>query len=232
MSIMKEYKVGLLIPWVNTAMEDEIPLLVNKRVGLHWSRIKPSKGPKDGHDDTYLDSMIEDIPNALSRFGELKLDLVILGCTSATITNEEKNLSIIWKNQKARYVSTMDAMVAQLRKYGAKKVMLFAPYTKEMISSEISLLERFNITVSKAVRIDYFDEIRHIRPVDIFNTFMREYKSGPDAILFSCTGMYTLEAFKKIHRGINLSVPLISSNSAIGSIINDMYSSNIIKGRI
>jgi len=129
MSIMKEYKVGLLIPWVNTAMEDEIPLLVNKRVGLHWSRIKPSKGPKDGHDDTYLDSMIEDIPNALSRFGELKLDLVILGCTSATITNEEKNLSIIWKNQKARYVSTMDAMVAQLRKYGAKKVMLFAPYT-------------------------------------------------------------------------------------------------------
>ena len=38
---MKLKRVGILIPWVNITLEDELGRLIIPEIGLHWSRIEP-----------------------------------------------------------------------------------------------------------------------------------------------------------------------------------------------
>jgi maleate cis-trans isomerase len=221
---MKEFQVGLLIPWVNTAMEEEIPALVRPEIGLHWSRLRPGVLPRDGHDSSYLESMLSSLPEALSRFDGLNLQIIVLGCTSAGFMGSHASVEIPESYGGSIFLTAFDALVLQLNRVQAKDVLLFAPYERRVIGAEVSSLVQAGMTVIKAVSIDYRDEIRCITSEQICEIFLQEYCLECDAILFSCTALYTVEAINTLRSTFGIKTPLLSSNTAIASTLNDFVS--------
>lgn len=221
---MKKLQVGILVPWVNVAMEEEIPSLLNQEIGVHWSRLRPSKLPDDGHDSSYLELLLSDVPNALSKFDGLDLDAIVLGCTSASFSCPFK-----WENyyspqsSPTEMLSAFDTVTIQLRKLGSRKLMLFAPYEASILTKEVSALEQAGFGVIKAIQLGYDKEIRFISPSQICETFAKTYTGGCDAIFFSCTALYTLEAIDIIRQTCDPGIPLLSSNTAIANTLNDLY---------
>lgn len=218
---MKKFQAGIVIPWVNTAMEEEITEFVHPNVGVHWTRVRPEKLPKDGHDSSYLKSMMASIPMALSRFDGLKLDIIVIGCTSISFTNTS-TLEIPQKYNHTPVVSVFDLIMLQLQKMGIKTLLLFAPYDRSTIDCQISIFNKNKITVLKAIPLHYKEEIRYITIDDIFDNFAAEFPiQDCDAVFFSCTALYTFEVFKKIKTTFDIKIPILSSNSVIVDAINN-----------
>jgi len=220
---MKALQVGMLIPWVNMAMEEEIPNSVHPNIGLHWSRMRPKILPKDGHDTGYLKYMVLALPNALSGFDGLRLQVIVLGCTSVSFGNFCSSIEIPKAYKNSRFITAFDSIVLQIRKLEAKNILLFAPYDKGTIDAEANMLETCGVNVVKCVPLTYKDEIRYITTEQVYDTFEKEYTSQCDAVLFSCTALYTLEAINNIKTRLNVEIPLLSSNSAISDTLNDLY---------
>ncbi len=220
---MKALQVGMLIPWVNTAMEEEIPNSVNPNIGLHWSRMRPKILPKDGHDSRYLRYMLLALPTALSCFDGLKPQVIVLGCTSANFGNFCPSIKLPKAYTNSRFITAFDSIVLQIRKLKAKNILLFAPYDKGTIDAEASMLKACGVNVVKCVPLTYKDEIRYITTEQVCDTFEKEYISQCDAVLFSCTALYTFEAINNIKIRLNVEIPLLSSNSVISDTLNDLY---------
>ncbi|HEC35686.1 MAG TPA: hypothetical protein ENI39_04030 [Anaerolineae bacterium] len=194
---MKTFRVGILVPWVNTAMEEGIPNLVHPDIGLHWARLRPKTLPEDGHDTSYLRDMLLSIPKALSRFDGLSLHAMVIGCTSASFIRDHLRVRIPDKYKHLKFITAFDAILLQLQDANVKRTLLFAPYDKKTIDAEVELLQLHGIQVVKSVSLPYKDEIRYITPDQIYDTFMIEYTEC-DAVMFSCTALYTLEAIETI----------------------------------
>jgi len=220
---VKEFQVGMLIPWVNTAMEEEIPFLVNPNVGLHWSRLRPKKLPRNGHDTSYLKDMALSIPEALSRFGGLDIHVIIMGCTSISFTGSTSTINIPIKYKHIKTITTFEAIILQIQKIKAKRVQLFAPYDEGTIAREIDLLKSYGFEVIKSVSLPYSDEIRYISMEQIYNTFIKEYTPKCDTVLFSCTALFTLDLINHIKEYFKIETPILSSNIAISHTLNDLY---------
>ena len=220
---MKAFQVGILVPWVNTAMEEEIPYSVHPDIGVHWSRTRPEVLPKDGHDPSYLKYMLLAVPQALSCFDGLNLQVIVLGCTSVSFSNFCSGIMMPETYQNSRFITTFDSIVLQIRKLNARKILLFAPYDKGTLDAEADMLEANGITIVKSVPLTYKNEIRYISTEQICETFEREYTPQCDAVLFSCTALYTKDAIIKLQKQQKIKTPLLSSNSAISNTLNDIY---------
>lgn len=226
---MKNFRAGILIPWVNTTMEDEIPILLHPDIGIHWSRMRPKKLPRNGHDTGYLNMMIKDMPIALSKFDGLDLQTIVLGCTSASILATNNLLKIPKRYQGVRFISAFGSVIGQLSKLSAKNIMLVAPYDVKTIEAETNALKNAGVLVKKSVILDYDHEIRFIPPTNIIKIYLSEIISGVDAVFFSCTALYTVSAFLELRNSYNVKIPLLSSNTAIASEINDQYINSMLK---
>lgn len=216
-------QVGLLIPWANTAMEEEIPFLVGPGIGLHWSRIRPAVLPRDGHDSSYVRQMLSGIPDALSRFDGLDLQIIVFGCTSASLMKACVRLEIPENYRRVAFLTALDAVVFQLKKIRAKSILLFAPYEHSLLTTMADALQLAGTTVRKATPIEYETEIRYISAEQVCRTFLREAHSKDDAALFSCTALFTLEAIRELQMALAIEMPLLSSNTAIADTLNDLY---------
>lgn len=226
---MKRFRVGILIPWVNTTMEDEIPILLHPEIGIHWSRMRPKILPRNGHDTGYMEMMIKDMPYALSKFDGLDLQTLVLGCTSASIMETSKLIKIPKKYRDFRFISAFDSVIGQLTKLSAKSIMLIAPYDVKTIEAETFALKKAGFLVKKSVILDYDHEIRFIPPSNIIEIFLKEIIEGVDAVFFSCTALNTVTAFSELQNSHNVTIPLLSSNIAIAREINDQYKISMLK---
>lgn len=214
----KIFRVGMLIPWVNTAIEDEIPLQVNNNVRLHWTRLKPTIMPKDGHDENYISSILRQIPSGIDSFEGIKLDAICLGCTSASFVDSFYEFE---DKSQIKSFTAFEAIISHLQNLNAKKIVLFAPYSIHSIQKEVQRLMEYKIQAVRTIQIHYEQEIRYITKNQLCDIFQNSKTDDVDAILFSCTGLYTMELFEEIKSDMGLSTPLISSNLAIVRMIND-----------
>ena len=220
---MKNFRTGMLVPWVNTTMEDEIPTIVDSRIGLHWSRLRPNYLPHDGHDSSYLTQLLDDVPNALKKFDGLDLNTIVLGCTSASIIDGCKSLEIPDNYRTKNFITAFEAVVSYIKKISAHEIMLFAPYESHVIDDEINALASRDIKVVKAIKIDYVNEIRFISPSDLYKIFLAEYSNRCDGVFFSCTALYTLDVISYLQQVQDVHTPIFSSNIAIAMTINATY---------
>ncbi len=221
---MKTLQVGMLIPWVNTAMEEEIPALVHPDIGLHWSRLRPFILPINGHDTSYLESMLAAVPDALSKFDGLNLHIIVLGCTSASLACS--SISVPETYRQSKFITAFDAIIIQLNKIAARRVLLFAPYDKRTLAAEVELLKSGGFEVIKSIPLGYNNEIRYISTEKIYSIFVREYTADCDVVLFSCTALYTSEIIDNIKKRLDLKTPLLSSNTAIAQTLTDFFYQN------
>ncbi len=167
--------------------------------------------------------MLQYIPDALSQFDGLNLQVIVLGCTSASFAANRPNINIPERYQYVKFISTFDAIIAQIKKTAAQNIMLFAPYDQYTINAEVELLNSYGINVAKSVSLNYVDEIRYIGEEQTYRYFLKMRSVECDAVLFSCTALYTLKVIRWIKAELDTNIPLLSSNTSIANTLNDLY---------
>jgi maleate isomerase len=209
-----------MVPWANTAVEAELPYFLECQASLHSARLVP-KAKRTELDDNFLWGLITAIPEAWESLSRLPLNAVAFCCTSASVFDPrsmgelEHNLSAIPLPTTTAFTS----LVRQLKKVKAKDIVLITPYVPTITEQEARAfsLEGFNVVNTASLAID--DGFDQVTP-DTLLSLARSAFQDSDAIVISCTGLYTREAISSITKLFNR--PCLSSNSAIAQSLLDI----------
>ncbi|MGW0824728.1 hypothetical protein [Streptomyces sp. NPDC002845] len=75
-------RVGVLLPWANMAVEEELPQLGEQGVVFHYARLVPASRTT-AVDDSFWHGLRAASASAVDSMRHLPLDATVLACTSA-----------------------------------------------------------------------------------------------------------------------------------------------------
>lgn len=215
---MKKARFGIIVPWVNRTVEDELPLLVGEAVGLHWSRVRPNPLPCDRDDESYLPLLIQELPRAIKELEPSDLDEVIFACTSACFDSH-----LILHEMDRPVVTAFGCVVNQLQE-GTGAILLCTPYSEELTHVLRTKLEQVDLPITSSVVVRSSSEFRDIDPQAICATLAKGFTSDIERILILCTALRTLGVSEILKKEYDITAPVMSTVSAMAAFINNRTS--------
>jgi maleate isomerase len=209
-----------MVPWANTAVETELPIFLKGRASIHSARLVP-KAKRTNLDDDFLWGLIRAIPEAWESLSMIHLNAVAFCCTSASVFDLESIVEL--QNNLAKIscpaVTAYTSLVQQLNKLGAKSLVLVTPYVRGITKREAEALVSDGFTVTNSISLELIDDFDQVRSDTLVSSALSAYVDE-EAVVISCTGLYTAEALDRISAAVGR--PCISSNSAIAQSLLDV----------
>lgn len=199
--------VGVLVPWANMVVEEELPRLCPDGVVFHYARLVPP-GRTTALNEAFLDGLRTALPDALASLGRLPLDGVLLACTSEGFTRPD--------SYAPGLVSAFDALTSVLDRLGAKQVALVTPYPQAITDREEDAFASREITVTARASLGRDDSYARVTVGEIMALVSGIDPHGlaeAEALVLSCTGWHTLGVIPRLEQDLGL--PVISSNLAM-----------------
>jgi len=199
-------RVGVLVPWANTAVEQELPGWAGDVV-YHYARLVPAERTT-ALDDSFLGGLASAVPAALGQLDRLPLAGVLLACTSVGFSGLADDLPAV--------VSAFDALLVELRRQRARRIVLATPYPELLTLREVSAFAAAGVGVLDHISLGRVDDLGSIPAADVVDLLDRLDPSAiaeADAVVLSCTAWHTAgllgDLYRRHHR------PVISSNLAL-----------------
>lgn len=218
-------RVGVLVPFTNTNLEPDMAMMRPEGVSMHFARL----GGYDADeipDETQMSGLGDsDLSEPLRLLAGVKPDIVLYGCTSATLTHGAAFDTKLSEDVQARLgvpaVTAAGALVEAIRNLGATKIAFTSPYVAAINDAAVDFLASRGIeTVS---RHDVPDALGNegqgaLTPGDV--KALARQADGPDAdvIVLSCTDMRAVEAVTELEA--ELGKPVVSSNLAMMAAVS------------
>ena len=146
-----------------------------------------------------------------------KLDCVVYGCTSGTITSGyssiKKKINLAKPDAKVTTPST--AAVNALKKLGLKKISIFTPYSKALNDEVVDYFkkENFEITTNSYFDISNDLDIGKVDENYLYETLCEMDLGKAEALFISCTALPALSIIDKLEKKLNKIV--LSSNQVL-----------------
>ncbi len=213
-------RIGVLVPFTNTNLESDMIMARPMGVSLHFSRI-------GGYD---LDAVPD--ANQMAGFGKAPLDeplrllagcrpdVVVYGCTSATLTHgvvfDRELVKKIKEDTGAETVTAAGSLLHALRFLGINAVAFASPYVGQINDMAEAFLASAGVqTVSRA---DIGKELGNygqgaLTPDEVFQLACRADSSDAQAMVLSCTDMRSMETINRLEA--ELGKPVVTSNQAM-----------------
>lgn len=199
--------IGVLVPWANVVVEEELPRLCPDGVVFHYARLVPP-GRTTALNAGFLDGLRAAVPEALASLGKLPLERVLLACTSEGFTHSG--------GYSPGVVSAFDALTSTLGRLSARRVALATPYPQAITDREAEAFAGRGITVTACASLGRDDGYAGITLDEITSLV-----AGTDphalaeaqALVLSCTGWPTLRVIPRLEQ--DLGMPVVSSNLAM-----------------
>lgn len=207
--------IGLIIPSSRTTHpEHEFRYLLPEGVGLICQRVL-FEYPRIPILET-LAAMHKSLPDSAYLLKTSEVDIISFGCTSSSfLKGREHELhlaDVIEKASGLPAVTVAGAVADAIRFLGAKKVLLIAPYPKEVNA----LLEKY-LREDQNIGLHFVYEMvdldKSIPPWQNFQIVLdacRASPSGADAIFFSCGATRLVEVIPVLEA--ETGVPVLSTN--------------------
>lgn len=203
---MNGYRCGILVPWVNTAVEDELRFLP-RGIRYHVGRVWPSTEPTDGHDESFMASMVQHALKRQSQFGWLPLDAIYLACTSAAFEDRLRT------EDGDTILTVYGCLVEELRQKGVQRVNVASPYSTRLQAALCRALERDGIQIARCTGLVFDGQIRNLRWQDVLQQCKGAGVISKECpLLVVCTALCTHPLVCALERE---GVLCISSNSAL-----------------
>lgn len=213
-------RIGVLVPFTNTNLEADMLLLRPAGVSFHFARIGgydvdaiPDSGQMIGLGKAPLDE-------PLRLLSGVRPDLVMYGCTSATLTHGaefDRDLARrIANSSGAKTITAAGSLVHAAGTLGVSRIGFASPYVAQINDEAVAFLHGCGIeTVS---RFDYPVALGNygqgeLDPDQVFELGMGADSPDAQAIFLSCTDMRSVETIDRLEKA--LGKPVISSNQAM-----------------
>lgn len=213
-------RIGILVPFTNTNLEPDMALMRPDGVSLHFARMGgydedeiPDEGQMQGLGDA-------DLEGPLNLLMGVRPDVVIYGCTSATLTHGpdfDRDLAAqINATCGAHTVTAAGAITQALTALEARRIGFASPYVPTINNMAVAFLGAYGFeTVQRSEVSETLDNTGQgaLEPDAVLELGLRADHAEADAIVLSCTDMRSVEALDQLET--KTGKPVISSNQAM-----------------
>jgi maleate isomerase/arylmalonate decarboxylase len=209
-----------VVPFTNTNLEPDMALLRPRGVSMHFARL-------GGYDIDEIPDAAQmsglgaaDLDEPLRLLAGVRPDVILYGCTSATLTHgpafDRDLASRAEAMTGAKAVTAAGALVTALTALGARRIAFASPYVDEINDQAIAFLAESGFeTVSKAgvgVALDNYGQ-GEMTPEAVFDLGRSADSLEAEALVLSCTDMRSVETLERLEQA--LGKPVVSSNQAM-----------------
>lgn len=213
-------RIGVLVPFTNTNLEPDMMRMCPPNASVHYTRI----GGYVLNEIPALGQMQEmgaaDISEALNLIAGVKPDVVLYGCTSATLTHGldfDRNLvGRIEAVTGAKAITAAGAILLALRELGVSKVGFASPYVGEVNAQAIRFLAQAGVEAVKCADVGKTlsnHEQGALTPGDVFGLAMSADHEEAEVIVLACTDLRAIEVIERIET--ELCKPVVTVNQAM-----------------
>lgn len=213
-------RFGILVPFTNTNLEPDMVLMRPDGVSLHFARLGGYDADEIPDESQMQGLGASDIDEPLRLLAGVKPDVVLYGCTSATLTHGpefDRTLATRIKNDiGAETVTAAGALVTALSALGAGKIGFASPYVPAINDMAVGFLAGMGIETVERSEVDETldnDGQGAVTPDKVFDLAMAADHPDAEAIVLSCTDMRSVEALDRLEEATGK--PVVSSNQAM-----------------
>ncbi|WP_052261597.1 maleate cis-trans isomerase family protein [Leisingera sp. ANG-M1] len=213
-------KIGVLVPFTNTNLEPDMMLMRCPDTTVHFQRMGGYDVDEIPGSDQMAGLGASDISQDLRMISGVRPDVVLYGCTSATLTHgpgfDEQLAKDIKAGSGALSFTAAGALVEAIKALGATKVGFSSPYLGEVNEQAMDFLAQNQIATVKCA--DVGRELGNygqgeLTPDEVFDLACQADHPEAQAIVLSCTDMRSVEAVDRIEAA--LGKPVVTSNQAM-----------------
>ena len=213
-------RFGILVPFTNTNLEPDMALLRPEGVSMHFARM----GGYDQDEIPDADQMhglgAADLDEPLRLLQGVRPDVILYGCTSATLTHGpafDRGLAErINANSGAETVTAAGALVHALKTLGAERIGFASPYVPAINNMAVDFLAQSGFETLNRSEVD--SELDNygqgdLDPQSVFELGLAANHPEADAIVLSCTDMRSVEIITRLEQAVGK--PVVTSNQAM-----------------
>lgn len=213
-------RIGVFVPFTNTNLEPDMMVMRPDGVSLHFTRLGGYNADEIPDEAQMADLGATDIEEPLRLLQGVRPDVVMYGCTSATLAHGpafDRDLSArIAAHSGAMTVTAAGALVHALRRSGVKKLGFASPYVSGLNDDAITFLasEGFE-TVNRSEVEKTLDNTGQgaLSPDTVLELGRKADHPEAEAVVLSCTDMRSVEIIHTLEDEIGK--PVITSNQAM-----------------
>lgn len=213
-------RIAALVPFTNTNLEPDLAMMRPKGVSLHFARL----GGYDQDEIPDADQMhglgASDLDEPLHLLQGVRPDVILYGCTSATLTHgvgfDRRLAEDIKTGSGAATVTAAGALTHALKTLGIRRIGFASPYVAAINDMAVSFLNDCGIeTVARSEVTEILDNYGQgeMDPQAVHDLGLSADHADAEAIVMSCTDMRSVEGIARLEQ--TLGKPVISSNQAM-----------------
>ena len=213
-------KIGVLVPFTNTNLEPDMELMRPPDTTVHFQRMGGYDVDEIPGSDQMAGLGASDISHDLRMIAGVRPDVVLYGCTSATLTHGPSFDADLARQIKsgsgALSLTAAGSLIAAITALGAAKVGFSSPYLGEINAQAIDFMSQNGIETVRCA--DIGSELGNygqgeLTPDEVFDLACQADHREAQAIVLSCTDMRSVEAIDRIEEKLGKSV--VTSNQAM-----------------
>jgi maleate cis-trans isomerase len=213
-------RFGVLVPFTNTNLEADFALMQPDGVSMHFSRLG-GYDEEEIPDEAQMQGLgASDLEEPLRLLMGVKPDVVIYGCTSATLTHgpkfDRELTAQIKASSGAATVTAAGALVHALKALNIQKTGFASPYVPAINEMAIGFLKQEGIEVvsrSEVTETLSNDGQGALSPQAVFELGLRADNQDAEALVLSCTDMRSVEIIEELEAKVGK--PVVTSNQAM-----------------
>lgn len=206
----QELHVGVVVYWLNTTVETELPRLGLDRVIFHYARLVPDT-TSTTLSDAFMAKLVAALPDALSQLARLPLASMLVACTASGFTDTDVH-------HPDGVATAFDAIVSTLERLSAQRIVLITPYAHDMTMHEVESFNAAGIGVSEALSMGRSSDWASVTSDEIRGLVDRIEPAAlrdADAVVLSCTGWRSLNLVPELEAAVGR--PVLTSNIALAT---------------
>jgi maleate isomerase len=204
-------RIGLIVPSVNTVLEQEFNAMSPKEVSIHSTRL-PFRSDIEG-----LKQMAAGVQEAAKLLASAGVNVIVYGCTAGSLVK-----GIGWDSELVNQIeaatgipatTTATAVIKAFKELAVSKVAVATPYSEEFNQLEKQFFEAHAVKVVNMKGLEMRGEdLRRSLPETTYKLACEVNTSSADAVFISCTNFKAITVIEKLEEDLKKYV--FSSNTA------------------
>ena len=213
-------KIGVLVPFTNTNLEPDMELLRPPNCTVHFQRMGGYDVDEIPGSDQMAGLGASDISGDLYLLSGVRPDVILYGCTSATLTHgpefDAELATKIKAGSGAVSLTAAGSLIHAIKTLGAAKVGFASPYLGEINVQAMDFLRSNGIETVNCADIgrplgNYGQG--ELTPDEVYTLALQADHPEAEAIVLSCTDMRSVEVIERLEN--TLGKPVVTSNQAM-----------------
>jgi maleate isomerase len=207
-------RVGVLLPSVNTVLEEELPSVAGSAATFHFHRLDLEAGS----DRDALEAMGASAQRAAALLAHLKPSALLYGCTSGSLIGgralDERLADALTTVVNAPVVLAAASVAAAMQSLHVKRVAVGTPYLSRVSGTACEYMLSHGLDVIGVRSLGLLDglDVAALTPEEVGDLARSVDRDNAEAIFLSCTDLPTFGVIESLE--LELGKPVVSSNSA------------------